>query len=101
MGQAKMIAIKQAKPAGSAGASFHPGLTPSHDLLALMLSSVLLFSTSLSRLLSVIFPLLLFFNILLDFACKVGQARPDVCTMGSEAIVNRLSSLIQFNPEPN
>lgn len=48
VGQAKMIAIKEAKPAGSTGASFHPSLTSSNDLLALMLSSVLLFSSSLS-----------------------------------------------------
>lgn len=40
--QVKVIAVKQAKPAGSAGASFHPGLTPSHDLLVLLLLSVLL-----------------------------------------------------------
>lgn len=38
VGQTKMIAIKQAKPAGTSGASIHPGLTPSRDLLAPMLS---------------------------------------------------------------
>lgn len=43
VGQVKVIAVKQAKPAGSAGASFHPGLTPSHDLLVLTLLSILLF----------------------------------------------------------
>lgn len=42
VGQVKVIAVKQAKPAGSAGASFHPGLTPSHDLLVLSLLAVLL-----------------------------------------------------------
>jgi len=34
-----MIALKQAKSAGNAGASIHSGLTPSHDTLALMLPS--------------------------------------------------------------
>lgn len=41
-----MIAIKQAKPAGTSGASIHPGLTPSQDLLALMHLSLLVFSTT-------------------------------------------------------
>ncbi len=88
VGQAKMIARKQAKPAGSAGASFHPGLTPSHDLLALMLWSVLLFSSSLSRSRSVIFTLLLFVNILLDFVCAVGHVCPRLCTISLRELLS-------------
>lgn len=80
-----MIAIKQAKPAGTAGASFHPGLTPSHDLLALMLSSVLLFSSSL-------------WLTLCDIPTPIVQYFIRFC-LCSFAQLTRLNSLILFNPQ--
>lgn len=65
---------------------------------ALVSPSVFLLSLPLS--LTVIFLLLLFFNILLDLVCVVGRKCPDLNTMGSEAKLTRFNSLILFNARP-
>ncbi|XP_037834083.1 protein ALTERED PHOSPHATE STARVATION RESPONSE 1-like [Kryptolebias marmoratus] len=54
-----MIAIKQARPAGSAGASFYLGLTPLHDLLGLMFSICLVSSTLFSYFCDITFSFIL------------------------------------------